>query len=317
MNTKDSILSLLQSRSPSFVSGEEISGALGITRMAVSKAVGSLRESGIEIESRKHYGYRIADDEDILSSETLKRAFGESGISVYYIDTTQSTNRDAKIIASEGAVPPYVVTCSSQTGGRGRLGRTFESPSGGVYFSLVLDGKAIASPDLVTVSAAAAVSEVMEKLTGIETSIKWVNDIYIRGKKAVGILTEGIINMEEGRLDKVVIGCGINLKTKESELSADVRSVATSFYPEGRSSVSRAEVIAECSKRILSIQKEDFLSLYRKKCFVLDRDVYVIRNGSRTEAHTLSLDDRAHLVVRYPDGREEALSSGEISIRLQ
>lgn len=285
--------------------------------MAVSKAVRKMQDTGIAIESRKHYGYRLKESSDILNKETLGAAFRESGIGVYYIDTTQSTNRDAKIIASEGAALPYVVTCSTQSGGRGRLGRTFESPAGGVYFSLVLDGREIASPDLVTIASATAVSEVMERLTGIETSIKWVNDIYIRGKKAVGILTEGIINMEEGRLDKVVIGCGINLRTRESELSADVRSIATSFYPDGRAEISRARVIAECSKRIISIQKENFLERYREKCFVIGKRVLVMRSGAGTPAAAYGIDDSGHLLVRYDDGREEALSSGEISIRVQ
>ncbi len=316
MNTRETILSLLEEHSPEYVSGETISRFLGITRMGVSKAVAGMQKDGMEIESRKHYGYRIVGMADILNRETLTSAFGSDGIGVYYLDTTESTNRDAKIIASEGAALPYVVTCTSQTGGRGRLGRSFESPSGGVYFSLVLSGHDIASADLVTIASATAVSEVMERLTGIETSIKWVNDIYIRGKKAVGILTEGIVNMEEGKLDKVVIGVGINLRTKESELSTSLREIATSFYPDGKSSVSRAQVIAECSKRIISIQNEDFLPRYREKCFVLGKDVFKVKGDVRTPCHAYGIDECGHLLVRYEDGREDALSSGEISIRL-
>ncbi len=317
MNTRETILSLLEEHSPGYVSGETISRELGITRMAVSKAVKKIQDTGVVIESRKHYGYRLKESPDILNKETLTSSFGDSGIGVYYIDTTQSTNRDAKIIASEGAALPYVVTCSSQTGGRGRLGRSFESPAGGVYFSLVLDGREIVSPDLVTIASATAVSEVMERLTGIETSIKWVNDIYIRGKKAVGILTEGIINMEEGRLDKVVIGCGINLRTRESELSREVRNIAASFYPDGKTEVTRSKVIAECSKRIISIQKEDFLDTYREKCFVIGKRIWVVKGTLLTPAFAYGIDDSGHLLVRYDDGREEALSSGEISIRVQ
>lgn len=317
MTTKYIVLSILEDRYPSYVSGREISGKLKITRTAVNKAVKSLVSEGYEIEGRKHYGYRLlSSDSDVLNKETLERAFAGSGIDVYYLDTTGSTNKDAKTIASEGAALPYVVTCSMQTGGRGRLGRTFESPSGGVYFSLVMDGRRIKTPDLVTVASAVAVSEVMERLTGEKTSIKWVNDIYIRGKKAVGILTEGIINMEENRLDKVVIGCGINLKTRESDLSDEVKAVATSFYPDGKSSVSRALVIAECSKRIYEIMDEDFLPLYREKCFVLGKRIYVVKGDVRTPATALGIDDMGHLVVEYDDLRRESLSSGEISIRL-
>lgn len=317
MTTKYIVLSILDGHFPDYVSGSEISEKLKITRTAVNKAVKSLIREGYEIEGKKHYGYRLlSSDNDILNKETLENAFENSGIDVYYLDTTGSTNRDAKTIASEGAALPYVVTCSMQTGGRGRLGRTFESPSGGVYFSLVMDGKKIKSPDLVTVASAVAVSEVMERLTGERTSIKWVNDIYIRGKKAVGILTEGIINMEENRLDKVVIGCGINLKTREADLSDEVKSVATSFYPDGKSSLSRALVIAECSKRIYEIMDEDFLPAYKEKCFVLGKRISVVKGEVRTPAIAVDLDEMGHLVVEYDDKRREALSSGEISIRL-
>ncbi len=123
--------------------------------------------------------------------------------------------------------------------------------------------------------------------------------------------------MEEARLDKVVIGCGINLRTKESELSADVRSIATSFYPDGRTEITRAKVIAECGKRIISIQKEDFLEIYRKKCFVIGKRIWAVKGDVRTPAFAYGIDDSGHLLVRYDDGREEALSSGEISIRVQ
>ncbi len=317
MTTKYIVLSILDGHFPDYVSGSEISEKLKITRTAVNKAVKSLIREGYEIEGKKHYGYRLlSSDNDILNKETLENAFENSGIDVYYLDTTGSTNRDAKTIASEGATLPYVVTCSMQTGGRGRLGRTFESPSGGVYFSLVMDGKKIKTPDLVTVASAVAVSEVMERLTGERTSIKWVNDIYIRGKKAVGILTEGIINMEENRLDKVVIGCGINLKTREADLSDEVKAVATSFYPDGKSSLSRALVIAECSKRIYEIMDEDFLPTYKEKCFVLGKRISVVNGEVRTPALAVDLDEMGHLVVEYDDKRREALSSGEISIRL-
>lgn len=317
MDTKHTILSVLEKESPSYVSGEKLSRELSLTRMAVSKAVKSLRDGGWEIESKKHYGYRLlSSDPDILSKESLNAAFDNSGIEVYYIDTTVSTNKDAKIIAQEGAVPPYVVVASRQTGGRGRLGRTFESPYGGVYFSLVLDGKDIPQQDLVTVASAVAVSEVMERLTGITTSIKWVNDIYINGKKAVGILSEGIVNMEEKRLERVVIGCGINLKTRSEDFPDALKSIATSFYPDGKGEISRALVISEAAKRIVEIQKEDFLDKYKEKCFVLGKRVFVERNGERREATALDIDDKGHLIVCYPDGTISTLSSGEISIRV-
>ncbi len=317
MSTKYSVLSKLSALSPEYVSGEAIARELGISRMAVSKAVKSLIEEGCFIESRKHYGYRVVDNTgDVLNKDVLLSAFEGSGIDVYYIDTTGSTNRDAKALASSASLLPYCVTCSNQTEGRGRLGRSFDSPEGGVYFSLVMDGSKISNPDLITIASAVAVSEVMERLSGIETTIKWVNDIYIHGKKAVGILTEGIINMEEKRLDKVVIGCGINLKTRPSALSDEVKNIATSFFPDGRSTVTRARVIAECAKRIIEIQSEDFLTSYKRRCFTLEKNIFVVRGDKRIPAYAYDIDGSGHLLVRYENGEEDVLSSGEVSIRL-
>ncbi|MBQ0070865.1 MAG: biotin--[acetyl-CoA-carboxylase] ligase [Spirochaetales bacterium] len=317
MTTKEIVLRRLLEADGKFVSGEKLSDEAKVSRMAICKAVKSLQEGGYQIEGRRHYGYAMNPGADILSKATLEAELKGSDVTVYYLDETESTNRDAKVLAMDGAATPYLITTSSQSGGRGRLGRKFESPSGGVYFSLVLSGSQIASPDLVTISAAYALAVALERLTGVETAIKWVNDIYIRGKKVSGILTEGIVNMEEGGLDKVVIGCGINLKTRTEDLSPEIQKVATSFYPDGKSEVTRAQVIGECVKEIIRTQSIDFLDGYRRKCFVPGHAVTVLRAGTSREAEALRIDDLGHLVVRYEDGTEEALSSGEVSLKVQ
>lgn len=288
---------------------------IGVSRMAISKAVSSLLEQGHNIEAVKHKGYRLDSKNDVFSEESLQAALKDSGITGYYLDETTSTNIDAKRLSNEGVKPPFLVCTSKQNGGRGRLGRRFESPRGGVYFSLVLSGDKIASPSLVTISAAWAISDVMERLTGVETSIKWVNDVYIKDKKAVGILTEGIVNMEEGGLSQVVIGCGVNLKSKREDFSPELQDIVTSFYPSGESSVNRVDVVAECAKAIIKAQEIDFLEEYRKKCFVIGKDIYVVRMNEKKPAKALKIEKDGHLVVRYNDGSVESLSSGEVSIR--
>lgn len=315
MDTKVQVLNILNENEGSFVSGERMANEIGVSRMAISKAVATLTEQGHTIEAVKHKGYKLDGKNDIFSDESLSAALKDSGIQGYYLPETVSTNIDAKRLSSEGVKPPFLVCTAKQTGGKGRLGRRFESPKGGVYFSLVLSGDKIASPSLVTISAAWAISDVMERLTGIETSIKWVNDVYIKDKKAVGILTEGIVNMEEGGLSQVVIGCGINLKTKSGDFSPSIRDIVTSFYPDGESSVKRVDVVAECAKAIIKAQEIDFLEEYRKKCFVLGKDIYVLRMNEKKPAKALRIDKDGHLVVRYNDGSVESLSSGEVSIR--
>lgn len=315
MDTKVQVLKILNENQGCFVSGERMASEIGVSRMAISKAVSSLLEQGHNIEAVKHKGYRLDSKNDVFSEESLQAALKDSGITGYYLDETTSTNIDAKRLSSEGVKPPFLVCTSKQNGGRGRLGRRFESPRGGVYFSLVLSGDKIASPSLVTISAAWAISDVMERLTGVETSIKWVNDVYIKDKKAVGILTEGIVNMEEGGLSQVVIGCGVNLKSKREDFSPELQDIVTSFYPSGESSVNRVDVVAQCAKAIIKAQEIDFLEEYRKKCFVIGKDIYVVRMNEKKPAKALKIDKDGHLVVRYNDGSVESLSSGEVSIR--
>ena len=316
MDTKYEVLQILSENEGSFVSGEYMSQKIGVSRMAVSKAVSSLLDQGHMIEAVKHKGYRLDGESDVFTDETLQLALEGSGIKGFYIPETVSTNMDAKRLAGEGVKPPFLVCTAKQTGGRGRLGRRFESPRGGVYFSLVLDGDKISSPSLVTISAAWAISDVMERLTGIECSIKWVNDVYIGKKKAVGILTEGIVDMENGGLSDVVIGCGVNLKSTPEDFSPELREKVTSFYPSGKAMVDRATVVAECSKAIVEAQERPFLDEYRKKCFLLGKKIQVIKMDREIEAEALDIDDQGHLLVKYGDGSREALSSGEVSIRL-
>ncbi len=316
MDTKQEILEMLLSAKGEYVSGNQISEKLGVSRMAVNKAVAVLKRRDYPIEAKKHWGYRLDTEEDIFSSLTLERALEGSGITPFFLEETVSTNRDAKEKVALGVEPPFVVATSRQSGGRGRMGRVFESPKGGVYFSLVLRGDKIASSSMVTVSAAWAIATTMERLTGIECSIKWVNDVYIGKKKAVGILTEGIVDMENGGLSDVVIGCGVNLKSRPEDFSPELREKVTSFYPSGKAMIDRATVVAECSKAIVEAQERPFLDEYRKKCFLLGKKIQVIKMDREIEAEALDIDDQGHLLVKYGDGSREALSSGEVSIRL-
>ncbi len=316
MNVKTEVLHFLLDNPDEFLSGAMLSERLGCSRMAVCKAVASLSKDGYSIESSKRLGYKLKAGSDVMGQESLSKAFSGSGVDVYFFKDIDSTNKKAKELSLNGAKTPFVVVAESQSCGRGRLGRSFSSPVGGLYFSLVLSGKEIKSPDLVTTSASLAVSRALERLSGIKSEIKWVNDLYIDGKKAVGILTEGLVNMEEGGLSEVVIGIGVNLNVNLDQFDESLRSIATSFYPKANAPFSRADAIAECVKEIIKIQKEDFLDEYRKKCFILGKPLVVLAKGEKKEAVAMSVDDLAHLVVKYKDGSTEALSSGEVSLKL-
>lgn len=311
MNVKDELLSILLS-SEDGVSGSELAERIGCSRMAISKSAAGLADEGYRISVSRSGGYRL-EKSDVLSLPVLNHYFD---IPVYYRPVCKSTMTEAKDLINKGIEAPFAVIAGRQEGGRGRLGRSFFSPEGGVYLSLVISGKEIPNPDMLTTAASLAVSRAIEALTGIGCSIKWVNDIYIHGRKAVGILTEGLVNMEEGGLDKAVVGIGVNLQPGAESIPPELKEKMIYLYPSGSSPVTRAELAARICREILAILDEDFIEEYRSRCFILGSSIKVIKNGTARDAVAIDVDDRAELVVRYPDGRIEALSSGEVTLKI-
>ncbi len=314
MSVKSDVLRFLLESNGEYISGEAVAEKLGVSRMSVCKAVQSLIADGYEIESSKRIGYRMKCL-DVLSEETIRGNLDEN-IGIYFYKETDSTNNRAKELAIKGERTPFVVVAERQSGGKGRLGRSFSSPKGGLYFSICLSGKDVPDVDLITTSASLAVAKTIESVTGRDVGIKWVNDLYLDGKKFTGILTEGIVNLEEGGLDKAVIGIGINYSVPLSSYPEELLSIVTSLYPDGKAPATRAEVIARCVEAVIDIQNKEYLDEYRKRCFILGKNLFVLRAGDKREAFAKAIDDKGHLVVRYEDGREEALSSGEVSLKL-
>ena len=150
--------------------------------------------------------------------------------------------------------------------------------------------------------------------TGIAESTR--NDIYIHGGKAVGILTEGLVNMEEGGLDKAIIGIGVNIQPGAESMPEELKDKMIYLYPSGGSPITRAELGARIENEIETVLAEDFIKEYRSRCFILGSSITVIKNGISRDAVAIDVDDKAALVVRYPDGSIEALSSGEVTLRI-
>ncbi len=313
MGIKSDVLHFLMERSGEFISGEVMAERLSVSRMSICKAVQSLERDGYAVESSKRLGYRVISD-DVLSADTV-RHYLRDDIGLVFFSDIDSTNNKAKELAVSGMKTPFAVVAEKQHGGKGRLGRSFSSPTGGLYFSICLSGSEVPDPDLLTTSASLAVSRALTA-AGAETEIKWVNDLYHNGKKCTGILTEGIVNMDVGGLDKAIIGIGINYETPLSSFSKDLLGIVTSLFPDGNAPVSRARMIASCIEGVVDIQGEDFLDEYRARCFILGRELNVIKAGVSRVARAESIDDRGHLAVVYEDGTREALSSGEVTLKL-
>ena len=240
------------------------------------------------------------------------------GLHVRIVEVCDSTNsalkRDAASLPADS-----VLIALTQTGGRGRLGRSFYSPPGhGLYISLLLR-PALSQDDLtlLTPAAAVAVCRAVEGLFGVRARIKWVNDVYVREKKACGILTEAVF-APDGGLSHVVLGLGVNLTPPPGGFPAEISEIAGAVLTEDRPGALpalAAAVLTEFYSLYRALPARAFAQEYASRLLYVGRDVRIIRSETAAPARVLGADDRCRLLVRYPDGTEEALSGGEITLR--
>ena len=323
MTVQDHLRTLLESNKSVFLSGEEIARRLGVSRNAVWKAIKALQADGYPIQAVPNRGYCLAASSDVLSESGIRQYLsGEAReLFLHVYDSVDSTNVVLKSLANAGAPEGTVVIAAEQTGGRGRKGRSFYSPQGtGVYVSLLLKPK-IAPDDatLITTTAAVAVCGAVEALSGESASIKWVNDVFLRGKKVCGILTEGAFDMESGQFDYAILGTGINIYEPSCGFPPEIREIAGSVLASPAPDA-KNRAIAEYLNRFLplyrSLGSAENNAEYKKRSFVLGKMVNVLSGNGATPARALDIDERCRLVVEYADGHREALSSGEISVRV-
>lgn len=322
MGTKTKLLALLESGRGRAVSGQKLASGLGVTRAAVWKAVEALRKQGIEIEALPGSGYRLAPGSDLLTEETL-RVYLPATASVLRVEReVPSTNTVAKRWAIEGAPHGALVVAQKQTAGKGRLGRTFESPPGGLYMSVVLrpgTAQPQANPALITAAAAVATCRAVQELCAIQLAVKWVNDLYRGGKKCCGILSEAGTGIESGHIDYIVVGIGINYSTPTPSFAPEVRRLATSLYPEGGAPAPRAKLCAAVYGQLMNdfaaLHTKEFLPEYRRHSNVLGKMVTVAAPVPY-KARAIDIDEEARLVVEDAAGQRHILSSGEISVKL-
>lgn len=320
MTTKEKVLGVLL-ESGGFVSGETLAERLGISRNSVWKAVTSLRSDGFEIEAVTNKGYILSSEGTALSEPVIRKYLPENdNRSIYIFDTIDSTNNYAKRLASEGADHGTLVATDMQTAGKGRMGRSFCSPAGGsIYMSVILRPKTdMQSSQLITSCIAAAAADAVDRVCGTDVKIKWVNDLYLNGKKICGILTEASINFESGGLDYAVAGIGINLKSVKKSFPEELLEIASSVEDETGNLPGRCRLIAEILKNIDSymqgIESRDFLEEYRRRSFITGMRVAVSKYDEERTAAALGISDNAGLIVKYDDGTEEVLNSGEARI---
>ena len=319
MTTKDGVLRMLTEETA--VSGERLGTELHVSRNAVWKAVTQLREEGYGIEAATNRGYRLLSVPDRLTEKGIRKYLTTKhfGREMEIHERLDSTNIRAKALAAAGAPHGFLVAADSQSAGRGRLGRSFFSPEhSGVYMTLIL--RPVCSPEkasLITSLAAVAAARAVEKLSGADVKIKWVNDLYIGGKKICGILSEAGFGMEAGQLDYVAVGIGVNVR--KMEFPPELREIAGSIGNETGAVPERNELTAGILNELEALWDQletgEFLEESRRRSNVIGRDVLVIQNGRQYPARALDIDGQGRLVVRTAEGTT-ALGFGEVSLKL-
>ena len=303
MSTKEKVLQYLEQHKGESISGQDLADKLEVSRTSVWKAINGLKKEGYQIEATTNKGYQLSIDTDLLSEAAIVPLLSEAlkGHRVIAHKTIDSTNLEAKRIVNEDPTFEGVILSEEQTKGRGRLGRVFYSPSeSGLYMSLVLRPVAdLDNATLITTAAAVAVCQAIETLTGKKPQIKWVNDIFLDGRKVCGILTEGIMDMESRTIGTIILGIGLNFREPETDFPDEIQSIAGTLFDKKNAAVTRNQMVAEILNR--------FYLLYPD-----------FPQGNETiEAKAIAIDNDGGLVVALPNGETKILTFGEISIKIK
>ena len=336
---KNQLLELLETNKDAYVSGERIAEALGISRTAVWKWIEALRGEGYEIAAVRNKGYCLSGRSDILSVPGIQKylkdpgfvtsetSAGKSGnLNINVERSVTSTNTLVRERAIAGEAEGFVLLADNQTSGKGRAGRSFFSPlDTGVYLSILLRPKqwtALQAARITTMAAVAACEAIEELTTDVKAQIKWVNDIFINGKKVSGILTEAGFGLEDGFLEYAVMGIGFNLYPPIGGFPEEIAETATSILT-GHLDDGKNRLAARMLDRFFYYYEAEkagnthlYVDAYRKRCLVLGKRIEVMSIDGVREATALDIDRECHLIVEYDDGRRETLSTGEIRVRL-
>ena len=326
MSSREAVLSLLRNEG-AFLSGEEISRRLGLSRTAVWKAVDVLRREGYEIEARTGLGYRLAAAPDALTEAEIRSFLGETAVVGRELRCFAELDSTNNYLKTQTAAPDgTAAVADSQTAGRGRMDRSFQSPKGqGIYLSVLLRPRL--SPDRlppVTALAGVAVCAAVERVCGVRPGLKWPNDPVLNGKKLCGILTEMSLEAETGRVQSLVLGIGVNVGQGPEDFSPEVREMATSLLQALGQPVSRprltAALLEELDRAYAALLAGDlsaYLAAYRRDCVNLGKTVQLIPfgGGERETAQAVDVDGEFSLVIRGSGGRERTVRSGEVSVR--
>ncbi|MDR1558855.1 MAG: biotin--[acetyl-CoA-carboxylase] ligase [Clostridiales bacterium] len=260
----------------------------------------------------------LRDTHDAILEEGILRFLGKTynKFHFYIHDSVSSTNDAAKEMVRSGGAPGSVIVANTQSSGRGRNGRTFSSPEGGIYASFIFAEEQIPYiRQFLSFAPCIAACAVMERLLGVRPSVKWPNDILLNGGKVCGILSETLMGTD---ISGIIIGIGVNLSTELESLPEEIRLTASTLK-QYANNLSRNEFIAGLVRELDNIRasftKEQYLSEYKKRLTTLGNEIIVISRRGEILAKALDVTEDGGLLIEKTDGVVEKIYEGDISIR--
>ena len=315
MTTKSKILKLLEENRGKHLSGENIATILELSRNSVWKAIKSLKEEGHQITAVTNIGYTLQDDSDKLSSFGISKFLNTcTELDVMVIDTIDSTITEAKRLLNAGRNKNFCLVAEQQTGGLGRRGKSFYSPTNGIYMSIAITGEIpVKDSQSITCNAAVAVSRAIEELSDDIPQIKWVNDILVNGKKVCGILTEGIFDFETNTMKSVIVGIGINCNIDRNDLPNELSHIVGDI----NLSTTRNKMIATVVNNFIeqmNFSNDTIMDEYKSRSMIIGKNITHFANNESTLAVVTDINSAGNLIATATTGEVITISSGIIEI---
>ena len=301
------ILSFLKAHRSEFLSGQDMSDVLKISRVAVWKDIKKIRSLGYKIESKQNIGYRLVDSSKLPLPWEIKENLHTKflGNRVYYFDTIDTTQNFAMKIASKNNEDGTVIISKKQTGGRGRMKRKWKSPVGGIWMSVIIHPKFdVSHTTLVPLATSLALCISIEKILKINTKLKWPNDVTLKGKKIAGVLVDASI--VSNQIESMVLGIGINFKIKPNELASSIKKTpnfygVTTLIKKNESMLPLIkQFLYELEKIFQLIDSKQIKKIkngWTKRSSTIGKNIYVITNEGRIDGKAIKIDNDGGLII--------------------
>jgi len=304
------VLKFLKEHNTEYLSGQDLSDVLHISRVAVWKHIKKIQALGYTVESKQKEGYKLTKKSDLLlpweiTTELDTKLLGQQA---YYYDSVDSTQTEALKIANESNKEGIIIIAEKQTGGKGRSGRKWISPKGGIWFSIILHPKFdISNITLFPIASSLALSNAIEKTCKITTELKWPNDLTIKGKKLAGMLVDA--SLESNKIENLVLGVGINFEVNSKEIEKVLKNTpnfyGVSSLSEQKNKIKPIQLIQSFLLELEKIyeqlnnnQRKKIISKWTKRSSTIGKKIEVETHQGKVKGDAIKIDDDGGLVVK-------------------